>query len=179
MSIKKSILLGPCLLLLSLSAGADEAEKHRYEVEIKGPAGKVTFSCNDPCEFDALRQVGRVDGELTLTSKAASQHELRMDLALNGVHCSGTCAGADADMLIFKQARALREGLQVTIRDNYAYFTFHTVVPGEHGEASKVEYSEFRIDRPLILLDLHDHDVSVRTAMDASERARAFFEVMR
>ena len=115
--------------------------------------------------------LGQTGGGVEKSEAGKPSHSGTRESATASVKCTGSCSSSSGSTsLTFKGTRQLSEGVAVTIRDGKAKFSFHQLVETNEGASTKVRIVEFRIDRPLIELELEDHDVVVATAMDESER---------
>jgi hypothetical protein len=141
----------------------------KYQISVRGPLVELETTCIDPCQIDRHDVVGQSGGQVTRSGKSkntGSGTERRGDREHfeDGIKCKGDCNNSDAVMEIkFQAKRTLREGIEVTIKDGRAHFIFYSVVEAEDGPATRRQHSEFRIDRPIIEVELHGHDVIVRT----------------
>ncbi len=148
-----------------------------YNVTINGPLVVTEFTCDDPCHVDQQEIVGYSGGgmisrETTATDKkrtplTGSHLDTGRSHAEMGVKCVGDCGTWEENtLIIFELKRTLRQGFKLDIEDESAHFIFYSVTDTEYGPATLLQHSQFRIDRPLIELDLHGHEVEIRTDFD-------------
>jgi len=151
-----------------VTANVAATESQHYRISVSGPFVNIETSCNDPCQFDKLEVIGESGGQPSGDdAKTASSEEPGEDEQ----PCEGDCVvlrqGKEFEQrglrIKFDPKRDLKQGLEVTINDGNAHFIFYKVVDTEQGQATRRQYAEFRIDRPLIEAEIHGHDVSVRT----------------
>lgn len=153
------------LLLASTDPAHAEADAvHiQYSILVYGPGGEVEATCTDPCHIDQHQLTGHSGGEMTTSSAVREADE---DPRADGIKCTGTCAsGKPGTTVEFNARKALYEGIEVRIEERYAHFIFYSVVDTEEGPSTLKQHAEFRIDRPLIQLDLHGHEIEVRAVM--------------
>jgi hypothetical protein len=145
-----------------------------YSIHIKGPVVIIEFSCDDPCDVAELNVVGHAGGGLTSTEVDGNKKQgspSARENAQSGVKCKGTCGKSEQSItMVFETERTLREGFELTISDSQAHFILYSVTETEQGQATRRQHSQFRIDRSLIELELHDHDVTIRTEMTDSKK---------
>lgn len=156
------------LSLLFLAADVPATPPTSYDISVSGPVVNIETSCNDPCRIEQIEDLGHAGGG----AKAVEPAEGDDEDADAEDDCLGDClTGGKQEGLHqqrglriqFDPKRDLREGLELTITDGQAHFIFYTVVETEKGRATRRQHAEFRIDRKLIELEVHDHDVAVRT----------------
>jgi len=177
----KTIILS--LLLASPGILSAETPTH-YSISVSGPAAELEFSCGDPCELDEQEIVGSSGGKLirsesieeskrdTVITGSRIKRRGNIDPSRDGIQCIGNCSsGKKNTQLVFESRRTLREGIKVTITEGYARFVFYSVINTEKGQATLLQHSDFRIDRPLIELNLHGHEVEILTAMEGSNKS--------
>lgn len=133
----------------------------RYQISVSGPLAEFREACDDPCAIERVEVVGKVEAEMGVADDAPARESRRKDPM---VGCSGNCDGGPQQQsrMTMKPPRTLREGVEVKIRNSSAKFVFYSVTDTDEGPATLQQHSSFRIDRPLIELELHDHDVVVR-----------------
>ena len=158
-----------CLLIAVSDLPSDETSAdttRKYQISVKGPVAELETTCVDPCQVDLHDVVGQAGGQVTRSGKSKSAGSSREHFG-DGIKCKGDCNNTDAVLEIkFQAKRTLREGVEVTIKDGRAHFIFYSVVETEDGPATRRQHSEFRIDRPVIEVELHGHDVIVRTTTE-------------
>jgi len=163
-------------MLLSASTTAAEQNVWQYDISIDGPFVKATFICGDPCDVDERQLVGHHDDQADDQSSKqkakndASSSATQREFAQRGVKCSGNCGKAEKGAVIaFSPGKDLQEGFTLSIKEGAAHFIFYSVTETEKGPATLRQHSQFRIDRALIELELHDNDVEIRRHSDSVE----------
>ena len=166
------------ILLCSASALSPVLAAPTYSITINGPVVVTEFTCDDPCHVDQQEIVGYSGGGMTsieTTDKNPSpltegQLDTKRSHAERGIKCVGDCGLREENtLLIFEHKRKLRNGFKLDIEDESAHFIFYSVTDTENGPATLLQHSQFRIDRPLIELDLHGHAVEVRTILNTQD----------
>lgn len=134
----------------------------KYRIKVSGPLAEIDELCNAPCEIERVRVVGRVEA----TAEVAQDVQTGERKTDPHVTCTGNCGGKEkASTLTVSPARSLREGVEFSIVDGMARFVFYSVTETERGPATLQGHSSFRIDRPLLALELRDHEVEL-TVLD-------------
>jgi hypothetical protein len=156
---------------MTTSVSAAGGELVRYDIEVRGPLGNYRFECTDPCEFDETEEVGnagggiavdQVDGTNIRTNSLARRKSSR-SYAEDNITCIGDCVQqGPTNMITIGSVRHLTEGVEVRIREGRARFVFHSLIEEAEGPITRRRVSQFRIDRPLIELELSDHAVVIR-----------------
>ena len=166
-------------LLLASPVLLNAATPEHYSISVSGPVAELEFSCGDPCEVDEQKIVGNIGGK---SVRSETNEERGKDRVItgsrikrtgdthpsrDGIQCIGNCSnGRKSTHLTFEARHTLREGVKVNITDGHAHIVFYSVVETEKGPATLKQQSDFRIDRPLIELNLHGHEVEILTAME-------------
>ena len=132
---------------------ADEPDGSLYTISISGPAVNLETSCDDPCAVDEVVTVGSVDTKASKSDQMESHGGEELSF---GSECSGNCRQQSAQLRV-ETGRELREGVELSIEEQWAHFVFHSVTDTDKGPATKRQHFEFRIDRPLIEVDLGEH----------------------
>ena len=162
-------------LVIYTSAIAPVVASSSYTISIDGPSAVTEFMCDDPCHVDQQEIVGQAGGEMkekeiTKKSKSAvtgSHLNSERSLEAKGIKCTGDCGkGGKTSQMVFEHKRTLRQGFKLDIEDGAAHIIFYSVTDTENGPATLLQHSQFRIDRPLIELNLHGHEVEIRTDLD-------------
>ena len=165
-------------MLLVVSTAFSDDTSSSYGIRVSGPIAELKFTCDDPCRLNEKEFVGSSGGTLSrskvevkdvLITGSRIKRKGNTNLTMNGVQCMGNCpTGNRSTGLGFESRRNLYEGIKITISDSYAHFIFYSVVDTEKGKATRTQYSDFRIDRPLIQLELHGHSVEIQTMVKDS-----------
>ena len=162
-------------LVIYASAIAPVEASSSYTISIDGPSVVTEITCDDPCHVDQQEIVGHSGGEMKeqeVTGKNAlpvtgSHLDAAKNRAEKGIKCTGNCGkGGKTTQLVFEHKRTLRHGYKLDIEDGSAHIIFYSVTDTENGPATLLQHSQFRIDRPLIELNLHGHEVEIRTDLD-------------
>ncbi len=160
-----------------VSAAGDEAA--RYDIEIRGPLGNFDFLCVDPCEFEETENLGNAGGGVALEqidrdnprTDSLARRKSSRSYAEDNITCIGDCIQqGPTNQITIGAVHHLTEGVEVRIREGRARFVFHSVIENEEGPVTRRRVSEFRIDRPLIELELSDHAVLIRQIEPAGGR---------
>lgn len=168
----KSILIA---LVIYTSVIAPVVASSSYTISIDGPSVVTEFTCDDPCHVDQQEIVGHAGGEMKdqevtgkNTSPVTGSHlDSEKSRAEKGIRCTGDCGGGGkTTQFVFEHKRTLRQGYKLDIEDGSAHIIFYSVTDTEKGPATRLQHSQFRIDRPLIELNLHGHEVEIRTDLD-------------
>jgi hypothetical protein len=151
--------------LMSAVGAAPATVSATYQISVMGPAIELETSCQDPCQLDEHKVIGRAGGQLSSEETIVRNGN---DPLEDGVKCKGDCSGSSkkATKMVFQPQRDLREGIEISIKEGGAHFIFYSVVETEEGPATRRQHSEFRIDRPLLEVELHDHAVVITTVSE-------------
>lgn len=162
-------------LAISTSALSPVMAASTYSITINGPIVVTEFSCDDPCHIDQQEIIGYSGGRITTqvsTNKngvpATGSHlDIGRSHAGKGIKCVGNCDNKEENtLIIFEHKRTLRNGFKLDIKDRSAHFIFYSVIDTERGPATLLQQSQFRVDRPLIEVELHGHEVEIRSQPD-------------
>lgn len=170
-------------LLLTIPGILNADTPTNYSISVSGPVAELEFSCEDPCELDRQEIVGSAGGKFsrletvevskrdTLITGSRIKRKSGTGPGRAGIQCIGNCSsGQHSVQLVFEAKRILREGIKITITDGHAHFVFYSVVNTVKGPATLLQQSDLYIDRPLIQLNLHGHEVEILTAMEHPEK---------
>ncbi len=160
------ILLSVALGVLPLVTTASESDPEPiYRLTINGPLAGVSESCNDPCHIEMVEVVGEL-GMSTIQEEVDAQSgegEVTMPS-----ECYGECEKKKTRLKV-RSPRTLKKGVEVTIEDRWAHFIFYSVTETDSGPATRRRHHEFRVDRPLIAVNLDDHEVELRARVDVDD----------
>jgi hypothetical protein len=147
-------------LFLNVADASPEGQSSDYSISVKGPLATESFICNDPCRIDETLVIKQNSSDIAIGTNSKTEEVSKQ------VKCKGNCIKHDERMqVVLKTAPKLRRGLEITIVDGHAHFIFYSVAESENGPSTRRQHSEFRVDRPLIELELHDHDVVIKASI--------------
>ena len=155
------LLLGMC----SLAWAEEEVEADVgsvYSIRITGPLVNLEAECGDPCAIDEVEVVGDVGMKAQMTESEASHAERETEFDSD---CYGECKKKRTQLRV-SGPRTLKEGVEVSIEDRWAHIIIYSVTETEKGPATRRQHYEFRVDRPLIEVELDEHRLKLRAAVD-------------
>ena len=166
----KSVGLGLFLLASigfssSLFASEEQQIEPLYSISISGPRVTLEAACDDPCHIEEVELVGNVAMKADKTESIAGHTE---DEVSFDSECYGDCKKQKTQLRV-SGPRKLREGVEVTIEEQWAHFVFYSVTDTDKGPATRRQHFEFRIDRPLIEVSLDDHQLQLTANVEQDE----------